>query len=233
MKSVCKILPFLAFVWLLSACTIRTFDGPVVEKTVSVDAYESIHVKGPIDVVVDPDLKSDLLIEAPDDAMEFVTAGVRDDKLVLDFDANGIVSEGIKVRIAEDRLRMVRISGSGSFEGALSPVKTMELRIDGSGDLMANVETDELKVWVYGSGDVKCEGAAGDVGVNIKGSGDVDLRKVKARTAQASIAGSGDIKLNVSEELNAKISGSGDISYAGNPEKIEKSISGSGDIRAD
>ena len=47
---------------------------------------------------------------------------------------------------------------------------------------------------------------------------------------EAVVSGSGDIQVTASQSLKARVSGSGDISYRGNPEKQDFKTSGSGDI---
>ena len=42
--------------------------------------------------------------------------------------------------------------------------------------------------------------------------------------------GSADIKVTATEMIKARVSGSGDIRYKGNPKKIDTKTSGSGDI---
>jgi hypothetical protein len=53
---------------------------------------------------------------------------------------------------------------------------------------------------------------------------------MKAQKARCRVSGSGNIALNVSKELDASISGSGDIRYSGNPPSVRTKVSGSGDI---
>ncbi|MDG1774786.1 MAG: DUF2807 domain-containing protein, partial [Flavobacteriaceae bacterium] len=44
------------------------------------------------------------------------------------------------------------------------------------------------------------------------------------------VSGSADVTLTVKGTLNAKVSGSGDIQYKGNPKKVASKVSGSGDV---
>ena len=89
---------------------------------------------------------------------------------------------------------------------------------------------ETLKAEIAGSGDIKLYGNTENVTIAIEGSGDVSAYEFKSENAKVSIAGSGDVKLFVTEQIDAFIAGSGDISYKGNPKNIEKSIAGSGTI---
>ena len=57
------------------------------------------------------------------------------------------------------------------------------------------------------------------------------LKKWKLERYNIHISGSGSCKINVSKEIDANVSGSGSISYRGNPEKVYHHASGSGKIR--
>ena len=220
---------FIGFILFLS-CDIQTFSGPITEEVRSADPYEAVHLKGAMNVVLDPSLDNEVRISAPEDAMSHIVTEVKGGELVIDLDVNAIVQDNITITIAEDELNEVRISGSGNFKGELEPVRKLDLRVSGSGDINVEVDTESLMVGVAGSGDVRCEGKSDLVKVSVDGSGDVDLEFLEVQEAVASVSGSGDIKLNVSKSLKANVSGSGDISYKGNPEQVDKNVSGSGDV---
>ena len=72
--------------------------------------------------------------------------------------------------------------------------------------------------------------------VSLAGSGDVYTRTnniIKASSLKASLAGSGDVKLEVEAgEVKASVSGSGDVSLTGATKELTCSVAGSGDIHA-
>ena len=88
-------------------------------------------------------------------------------------------------------------------------------------------------VALAGSGDLTNSGTinADEFEVSLAGSGDIDLN-VEAQSVESAIAGSGDIKLTgASKNLTTKIAGSGDFDGKGfRSINVEAKISGSGDI---
>ena len=68
--------------------------------------------------------------------------------------------------------------------------------------------------------------------VSIAGSGDIDNSgTIKAGDFKASIAGSGDINLNIdADSVETSIAGSGDIELSGSAKDLEVKIAGSGDF---
>ncbi|MBP6585664.1 MAG: DUF2807 domain-containing protein, partial [Flavobacterium sp.] len=49
--------------------------------------------------------------------------------------------------------------------------------------------------------------------------------------AKVNVSGSGDIKVNCTEFIEARVAGSGDIEYKGNPKKVDTKVAGSGTIK--
>ena len=67
--------------------------------------------------------------------------------------------------------------------------------------------------------------------IDINGSGNINTRDVDADDVYTDISGSGDISVTALNMLDARISGSGDIDYWGNPPTVKLDVSGSGRVR--
>ena len=107
---------------------------------------------------------------------------------------------------------------------------TFKATLAGSGDVDLAVATDEFKASLSGSGDMVLSGSTRYFGVSVAGSGDISAFDLEADIVEANIAGSADLKVTANQEIKARVSGSGDITYKGNPSKIDSKASGSGDI---
>ncbi len=123
------------------------------------------------------------------------------------------------------------VSGSGSVV-LRGKCNNLESHISGSGDVEANVAiANRLDVSISGSGKLVATGSANTVKTTISGSGRVRAADLEANTCDVKIAGSGSVEINVKNELNANISGSGSVSYKGNPNHVNANASGSGKVR--
>ncbi len=143
----------------------------------------------------------------------------------------------------------VKINGSGDLD-ALIDAQGVEMEINGSGDVEISGVKDEYNLIVRGSGDVDATDLRVEsCTVNVSGSGDVELSGncvaftlkqtgsgdfngygLKAVNADVSGFGSGDIVLTVAESLRAQLNGSGDLTYRGNPTKVQVDAKGSGEV---
>ncbi len=75
-------------------------------------------------------------------------------------------------------------------------------------------------------------GTADEARFGVAGSGDINARNFTARKVSVSISGSGDAHVNATEMLEAKVAGSGDITYSGHPHDVSRRVSGSGSVEA-
>ncbi len=123
----------------------------------------------------------------------------------------------------------LKMNGSGDIdlEGIFGTFKVFS---SGSGDLEAEgLKLEECYVKCSGSGDIELNGKANNLTVTISGSGDVSAYNLTTVNAIVNSSGSSDVTLNVVEKLQARLSGSGDVTYRGNA-KADVTSRGSGEV---
>ena len=122
-------------------------------------------------------------------------------------------------------MNQVDIKGSADvyLKGAIKG-NDLNLNIAGSGDIEAeNLQYTNIFALVKGSGDIDLKNVkATTVMSEVNGSGDISAEKLAATNVVATVAGSGDIVCYASRQLDARVSGSGDIEYKGSPSVVNK-----------
>jgi hypothetical protein len=84
------------------------------------------------------------------------------------------------------------------------------LKVSGSGNVNAeDISTDELAVILSGAGNVKIGGETDSQEINISGSGSYQAEDLESKEVKVDVGGSGSTVVNVSDELNAEVSGIG------------------------
>lgn len=211
-------------------------DGSGDEKTmlVSVSSFSNIELELDAQVYLSQGPR-EVKIVASDNLLGYIDTEVEGDDLVLELDDVDCISEvgAIKIYITNPDFEELNISGSGSiFNKTALNLNDLEINIEGSGDVkLDDLTIDDLDLRVSGSGDVNLSGTgADDAEITILGSGDVDLSGLPIKDASVKVKGSGDAELDVSNTLDASISGSGDITYSGTP-TVTKNITGSGVVK--
>jgi hypothetical protein len=134
---------------------------------------------------------------------------------------------GRTLRIAID----VNYATTSDFQAFIDVPELRELIVNGSGDVTMNrVSQNAMTVLVNGSGDVSATGKVQSLIAEIHGSGDLAFEGLRTKKTEITVTGSGDAYLEVADMLKARVSGSGDVLYAGFPGKVDKKITGSGSV---
>lgn len=148
-----------------------------------------------------------------------------------DLDLNVSGSGSLQVEVEANGEVEADVSGSGDidFKGKC---RSFESDVSGSGKVVVSADIRETADFgVSGSGRIAAKGAARTVKTSISGSGKVLAADLVAERCTVRISGSGDVEINVKNELDANISGSGSVAYKGNPGKVNSHASGSGRVR--
>jgi hypothetical protein len=138
-----------------------------------------------------------------------------------------------KIYITTNKLTKLSVDGASKITGE-SPIKSEKLSIknNGTGDVQLTLDVNKLDIDANGTGELKLFGKAQDVEVDIEGAGSVDAFGLQSKIVDAKVNGAGTCKLDVSEEFNGNVGGSGKIYYKGNPKKVDTDVLGSGTIQA-
>lgn len=129
---------------------------------------------------------------------------------------------------------LTQLTASGSLTASISSFnsygETMSIVISGSGDVTASdIAVRSLRLKISGSGSFSAAGEAVDMTAVISGSGDIKTTDLETANTEISISGSGSAKVWVTRLLTADISGTGSVRYKGDPVVVGK-ISGLGRI---
>ena len=211
-------------------------NGNIVSVERSVGDYESISVLGFYDINLVDGEEGQLTLQGDENLLEHIITVVENGKLTIK------TEEGINLRPSgwKDAMRLtvpiesieaVSLSGSGSIVGKkILKASDFKSAISGSGNIDLDLETESMTAAVSGSGDMKLSGRTKTFGAGITGSGNIKAYNLVADNVEAATSGSGDIEVTAKEILIARVSGSGNIGYRGNPKKIDAKTPGSGNI---
>jgi hypothetical protein len=208
-------------------------NGNVITEKRSTVGYDEISVSGFFDVVLVSGKEGAIEINAEENLMQYIKIEVDGTMLKISTEKNINISTNkeIVVTVPFEQISYVSLSGSGDIEtkNTIEAPKFIA-KLSGSGEMNLDVKSQEFETNLSGSGDIELKGSADSFIAKISGSGDVNAFDLVTKKSNLTISGSGDMKVNCSENLYARISGSGNINYKGNPEIKDTKVSGSGDI---
>lgn len=232
-----RVLPAAALLLLVTAASALAQDR--VRETREVRTFTEVGLSVPGTLHLRQGDAQSVEVEATRKVLDHLETTVEDGRLKIRDEANALermFDDGqewgeIDVYVTAPTIEVVSIAGSGSIVGE-TPLEASSLALEnaGSGDIDVEVATSDLRTSIAGSGTIRVRGTAEDVRVQIAGSGTVDGLDLRTATADVKVAGSGDTRLHVTDQLSVQIMGSGDVTYRGSP-SIDTSILGSGDVR--
>ena len=137
---------------------------------------------------------------------------------------------------AENGILHLRVRGSYRVRRPMLARITMpqldRVELEASGDArISGLNGGRLALSGQGSGSFDVDGAVDQVEVHINGSGNADLDGLRAREALILINGSGDTRAHVVDAIDAKLNGTGEITYRGRPRRVSEEVNGTGAIR--
>lgn len=213
-----KYLPaLLTIMVLLNACTksIRG-TGNTITETRSIAAVNSVQLEGTAEVEIIQGNVQAVTVSGYENLVPIFLTQVNNGNLVLRFEDPyyNVRRNNIRVTIVVPDIQMVRSNGSGQISISNFLNKPyFSASINGSGNIfMTNASFARTVLNINGSGDVKASGCS-------------------SNETEAEIHGSGNIEITCLQKITARIYGSGNVDYWGNPVTTDVQVSGTGKVR--
>ena len=184
------------------------------------------------ELVIEQRATQRLRVQAEPDVLPKILTEVRQRCLYITL-APGRLQTRQPIRIHVDvvSLQGLRTLGAGTVHiGELSG-DALELDLAAPGDvIIAGLNARRLTLRMAGAGDVRIARGSVDMQrVVITGSGQYLAPHVASRRSTVSIEGSGNVEVSVRDDLDAHISGSGEIGYHGAP-ALRQQVTGAGRV---
>jgi len=207
--------------------------GKEVAVARQVAAFSALRLDSSVDVQAHQGAAPSVTVRADDNIEPLIETVVEGDTLVVRTKkGTGYYSHHkVVVDVVFSSLTAVQQRGSGDLHIDKISGPKFESSISGSGDLrIDDAQVGAFALSIAGSGDVVVAGTADEARFGIAGSGDIDARNLAAKKVNVSISGSGDAHVNATEALEARVAGSGDVTYSGHPHDVSRHVSGSGSV---
>ncbi len=207
--------------------------GRVITEERPVDRFDEVTIEGPVEIHIKQGQQLPLKVEAEDNVMRIIETHVNGTTLRVKI-RNGVNLKRyrpIHVYLQSETYKKITFSGSGSLTGP-DTIRTSSFtyEINGSADADLKLDANEVRTYINGSGNLRLEGKSNACFSEINGSGDLHAPDLMTSTADIHIDGSGSQTIWVTDRLDARISGSGNIRYKGSPGTVNTRIAGSGKV---
>jgi len=228
--------------------------GNVVTETYDVTGFTQVEMETVGTLYIEQGATDSLTVETDDNILPLLIVHNGNGLLSLSDQASGqlLPSAGIIFRLTARDLR--KVTGSSSGDIVVGPVETDRLevhlnasgRVDmdsvtadefalsstGSGNLSVDAVTAQaVEIRMYASGNVDVAGETDTLNAEIGSSGHLLAGDLQSREAIVAASASGRATVHATEKLDVSISGSGDVSYYGDP-ALTQSITASGTLKS-
>jgi len=210
-------------------------NGKVVSETRNTGDYDGVKIAGFFDVDLVSGKEGKITIKGEENLLSAIKVEVEDKSLKIYVEKGTQIrtSSGNKIQVTVpfEKISELSLAGSGDIQSKdVIKNDNLALKLAGSGNLTLPVDTNNLELHVSGSGNIHLKGTATKLTTKLSGSGDIDASSLKSKIVEANVSGSGNSKVTCDESITARVAGSGNIKYIGNPEKRDVKVSGSGTI---
>ena len=208
-------------------------NGKTINETRNVGSFDAVGVAGSFDVFLVAGDEGKLDITVEENLAPYLITEVKNGDLKIKW-KNGVnirTTSNTTITVHFKSINSLAMAGSGDIVGK-DKIKgnSLDVAVAGSGDIEVDIDVEQLETAISGSGDIELSGTATEFEAAVSGSGDVDAYDLKVEKAELKISGSGSIGVNVEKEIVARISGSGNIKYKGQPRIEDIKVSGSGNV---
>jgi hypothetical protein len=190
-----------------------TGSGKLVSQMRVIGTFTGIQVTNFARVFVTQDSLESLRIEADDNVMDLVMTSVTGGVLSVGLRDGSYNNVTVNVYASMKSIRRLESTGAADFSTTIP------------------IETDTIFCRIIGAGTITLTGTAAFEDAEIVGAGTIKNFGLAASHCFASISGTGNIEVNVSEQLDAVITGTGTIKYDGNPPVVHQMVSGVGSVQ--
>ena len=209
--TVCVVALLMAF----SACRHvgKDVQGSGVRKTEKreLGTFKSIETTGAYEVQVTCQQAPSFEIEGDDNILPLIRTDVRDGVLRISNETGYRTTKAIIVRIGVPSLESFSSHGAGDVH-------------------ITNVKNEKLAVITTGAANIEASGQTQFASITSTGAGKIDTHKLLTEHAKVTVAGAAIVDVYASRQLDATVSGVGQVTYSGHPGVVNKSVSGIGSI---
>lgn len=216
-----------------SCLTIIKGNGNVVKEERNVAEFSGIYVSSAINIILEKGNQQKILVETDENIMEHISTQVEGNVLRVKIKNALTIRKATKmnVYVTYTGLNNLSASGASSIKGD-EEINAKNLKIESSGasDININVDSENIEVDISGASDLIIKGKTSVLKGEASGASNLLAKGLVIGKAFLEVSGASDAKINVTELMNADVSGASSLKYTGNPEVRTVESSGASDV---
>ena len=228
-------------------------NGNVVSETRNVSSFDKISATSGIDVIFETGSQS-VEVTTDENLLEYIVTEVKNSELIIKRKNKINIKKATKQEVRVSAPTLVAVSSSsGADFTAKGVIKSSTMDISSSSgadlqmsvdakklsvnsssgaDLQLNIQSDDIEAKASSGADMELKGSARTAKLSASSGAEVNAYQLTVDTCDAKASSAGGISITVKNELNAKASSGGDVSYKGSPKTTNVTKSSGGDVSA-
>ncbi|MBA4407794.1 MAG: DUF2807 domain-containing protein [Odoribacter sp.] len=216
-----------------SVQAVKSGDG---RQTRQVTGFHGVSVSSGIDLYLTQKNVEEVFVEADSDDLDKIITRVESGILKIYVKEKSWFSmnwnnQSRKVYVSFISLDKLEASaGSDVYSQGVLSLNELDMDASSGSDIKLELEANELSVESSSGSDINVKGKVNVLQASASSGSDINASELHAKKCIASVSSGSDIRVNVSEELDANASSGGDITYSGNPKTKDINKSSGGDV---
>jgi hypothetical protein len=192
--------------------------------------FQEVALEGVGTLMIEQGETESLTIEAEPKVLKRIETEVRNGKLTIRPDRSFSTRESITYHLTVKQLTGIELAGAGRVESA--QLSSDQLRIDGKGAggvVIDNLTANTLDLTAAGNVQTELAGTIDSQTVTVSDAAKYAAADLESRLASVTASGASQVSVNVSESLDAHVSGAARVEYTGDP-AVTEDVSAAGSL---
>ena len=233
-----KQLTLLVFISILStSCNIDMLNriegnrNVITKKRKINEDFTKLKVSTGLDVYISQGNKPSITVEADENLHEIIITKVEDGRLRIYSERNLWRYKAAKVYVViKDLEELKSSSGSDVYSEGVLEFNDIEISSSSGSDMKIQIKANKVNASSSSGSDLRISGETDFFYGQSSSGSSLKAFGLKSKTAEVKASSGADLRIYVTESLDARASSGGDVQYKGSPKKFTKKSSSGGDI---
>jgi len=192
--------------------------------------FQEVALEGVGTLVIEQGETESLSIEAEPRVLRRIETAVSNGRLTIRPDRSFETREPITYYLTVRQLSGIELSGAGQIQAGQLSADHLRLTGSGAGSMIVdNLTATSLEMMAAGNMQSQLAGAVDSLTVTLSDAARIAAPNLTSRVASISASGASQATINVSESLDARVSGAARVEYIGNP-SLTQDVSAAGSL---
>ena len=207
-------------------------NGNVVKQERKISKFSGLEVGGAFQVFLTQGDEEKLVVEADENLLDIIETKVKGGTLYISTTENIKDFEEMNIYLTFKELDDMEISGACHLKGQNKfSFDNLELDCSGASETEMKLSANSLNMDISGASNVELFGSVDKLEIDVSGASKLNAYELETAVCDAEVSGAAAVKLLVTDEISAEVSGAAKLRYKGTAALISHDVSGAGSLK--